>query len=136
MGTSERMSNSAAALAPYRVLDLTDARAALGPMVLAGLGADVVKIEPPEGCDARRASPRVSGLPAHLSSLHFHAFERGKRSVVVDLDTPRGRDELLALVANADFVIENAGAGVMEARGLGFEALREARPDLVYVAIS
>lgn len=130
------MSNSTAALGPYRVLDLTDARAGLGPMVLAGLGADVVKIEPPEGCDARRASPRVPGLPANLSSLHLHAFERGKRSVVVDLDAPRGRDELLALVASADFVIENAGAGVMEARGLGFEALREARPDLVYVAIS
>src|SRR5262249_10825892 len=63
-------------------------------------------------------------------------FERGKRSVVLDLDSARGREDFLALVATADFVIENAGPGAMDARGLGFTALREARPDLVYVAIS
>ena len=74
-----------ACLSPYRVLDLTDARAGLGPMVLAGLGADVIKVEPPGGCDARRAEPLVPGLPDALASLRFHAFERGKRSVVLDL---------------------------------------------------
>jgi crotonobetainyl-CoA:carnitine CoA-transferase CaiB-like acyl-CoA transferase len=125
-----------ACLSPYRVLDLTDSRAGLGPMVLAGLGADVIKVEPPGGCDARGAAPLVPGLPAAQASLRFHAFERGKRSAVLDLDSARGRAEFLALVASADFVIENAGPGAMDARGLGFAALRAARPDLVYVAIS
>jgi crotonobetainyl-CoA:carnitine CoA-transferase CaiB-like acyl-CoA transferase len=130
------MSDLPGALGPYRVLDLTDARAGLGPLVLAGLGADVIRVEPPGGSDARRADPRVPGLPADLASLRFHAFERGKRSVVLDLDSGRGRTDFLALVASADFVFENAGPSAMAARGLGFDALREARPDLVYVAIS
>jgi crotonobetainyl-CoA:carnitine CoA-transferase CaiB-like acyl-CoA transferase len=130
------MPASPACLSPYRVLDLTDARAGLGPMVLAGLGAEVIKVETPGGCDARRAEPIVPGLPESLASLRFHAFERGKRSVVLDLTSARGRADYLALVASADIVIENAGPGAMDARGLGFAALREARPDLVYVAIS
>jgi crotonobetainyl-CoA:carnitine CoA-transferase CaiB-like acyl-CoA transferase len=127
---------AAACLSPYRVIDLTDARAGLGGMVLAGLGAEVIKVEPPGGCDARRAEPLVPGLPPALASLRFHAFERGKRSVVLDLGSARGRADFLALVAGADIVIENAGPGAMDARGLGFAALREARPGLVYVAVS
>ena len=130
------MPASPACSSPYRVLDLTDARAGLGPMVLAGLGADVIKVEPPGGSDVRRAEPLVPGLPDSLASLRLHAFDRGKRSVVLDLDSARGRADFLALVATADFVIENAGPGAMDARGLGFAALREVRPDLVYVAIS
>src|SRR5262245_50315713 len=98
---------SPAALSPYRVLDLTDARAGLGAMVLAGLGADVIKVESPGGSDVRRAEPLVAGLPVSLASLRLHAFDRGKRSVVIDLDTARGRSDLLALAATADFAIEN-----------------------------
>jgi crotonobetainyl-CoA:carnitine CoA-transferase CaiB-like acyl-CoA transferase len=130
------MSAAQSMLAPYRVLDLTDARAELASFVLAGLGADVVKVEPPGGSDSRREPPLDPEQPAALASLRFHAFNRGKRSVALDLETPRGRDDFLALVASADFVFENAGPGAMDARGLGFAALREVRPDLVYVAIS
>ncbi len=128
-------------LAPYRVLDLTDGRAELGAFVLAGFGADVVKVEPPGGSssrgeDPRVEDPRVEGEPASLSSLRFHAYNRGKRSVVLDFDQPAERRDFLALVARADFLFENAGPGVMDARGIGFDALRAVRPDLVYVAIS
>src|SRR5262245_25419660 len=130
------MPTEPAALSPYRVLDLTDARAGLAAMVLAGLGADVIKVEPPGGSDVRRAEPLVPGVPDAVASLRLHAFERGKRSVVLDLTSARGRADFLALVASADIVIENAGPDAMDARGLGFAALREARPDLVYVAIS
>ncbi len=130
------MATPPAALSPYRVLDLTDARAELGPMLLAGFGADVIKVEPPGGSASRLEEPLALGAPDSLASLRFHAFNRGKRSVVLDLETPQGREGFLALVASADFVIENAGPGAMAARGLGFETLREARPDLVYVAIS
>jgi crotonobetainyl-CoA:carnitine CoA-transferase CaiB-like acyl-CoA transferase len=123
-------------LAPYRVLDLTDGRAELATFVLAGLGADVIKVEPPGGSPSRTLEPGAAGEPAALASLPFQAFNRGKRSVVVDLDDRRGRGDFLALVASADFVVENAGPGAMERRGLGFEALRSARPDIVYVALS
>ncbi|MSW20875.1 MAG: hypothetical protein F2873_08250, partial [Actinobacteria bacterium] len=123
-------------LSAYRVLDLTDGRAELTAFVLAGLGADVVKVEPPGGSASRSSAPLDPTLPPELSSLRFHAFNRGKRSVVLDLETPEGRDGLLGLAATADFVVENAGPGTMAARGLGFEALRAVRPDIVYVAIS
>jgi crotonobetainyl-CoA:carnitine CoA-transferase CaiB-like acyl-CoA transferase len=123
-------------LAPYRVLDLTDGRAELAAYVLAGLGADVIKIEPPGGSPSRREGQLAGGEPDGLASLRFHAFNRGKRSVVLDLDDDAGRADFLRLVASADFVVEDAGPGVMDERGCGFDALRAVRPDLVYVAIS
>ena len=123
-------------LSPYRVLDLTDGRAELATFILAGLGADVVKVEPPGGALSRRDAPTVMGEPDELAGLRFHALNRGKRSVVLDLDGDGGRAEFLRLVASADFVFENAVPGAMDARSLGFNALREVRPDLVYVAIS
>ena len=130
------MPTDASMLAPYRVLDLTDGRAELATFVLAGLGADVIKVEPPGGSASRSEAPRADGEPASLSSLRVHAYNRGKRSVVLDLDSSAGRTDFLALVATADFLFENAGAGVMDARGLGFDVLRRSRPDLVYVALS
>src|SRR5262245_61730695 len=80
------------ALAPYRVLDLTDGRAELAAFVLAGFGADVVKVEPPGGSQSRHLEPLDPTQPATLSSLRFHAYNRGKRSVVLDLDAPADRD--------------------------------------------
>lgn len=121
--------HSPGALAPYRVLDLTDGRADLAAFVLAGLGADVVRVESPAG------GPGAS-VPVGDSGLRNQAFNRGKRSVVLDLDTPQGRARLLELAASADFVFENADPGAMTARGVGYEALRAVRPDIVYVAIT
>jgi crotonobetainyl-CoA:carnitine CoA-transferase CaiB-like acyl-CoA transferase len=121
-------------LSPYRVLDLTDSRAELGPLLLAGLGADVVKVEPPGGSSSRREAPLDSSLPPGLQSLRFHALNRGKRSVLIDLDSASGRAAFERLVASADFVFENAEPGAMAARGIGFEQLREVNPGLVYVA--
>ena len=78
-------------LSPYRVLDLTDSRAELGPLLLAGLGAEVVKVEPPGGSASRREPPLDPRLPPGLQSLRFHALNRGKRSVVLDLESASGR---------------------------------------------
>ncbi|KAG1647269.1 Succinyl-CoA:(R)-benzylsuccinate CoA-transferase subunit BbsF [Nymphon striatum] len=111
-------------LAPYRVLDLTDARAESATFMLAGLGADVIKVEPPTGATSRE------------DELAFVAYNRGKRSVALDLEDPRDKEAFLKLVATADFVFENSGPGVLDELGLGFEALKEVRPDVVYVAIS
>lgn len=123
-------------LTPYRVIDMTDGRAELAAFMLAGLGADVIKVEPAQGSPSRFDGPLIDGEPNGLASLRFHAFNRGKRSVALDLDDAVGRENFLSLVAGADFVFENAGPGVMDRRSLGFEALRKARSDLVYVALS
>lgn len=120
-------------LNPYRVLDLTDARAELGPLMMAGLGADVVKVEPPGGSPARREPPLGHD---GLGSLRFHALNGGKRSVVVNLESDDGRARFEQLVASADFLFENAEPGAMAARGLGFDRLREVNPRLVYVAVT
>jgi crotonobetainyl-CoA:carnitine CoA-transferase CaiB-like acyl-CoA transferase len=130
------MSNDGSMLSPYRVLDLTDGRAELASFVLAGLGADVVKIEPPGGSASRLDRPLADGEPGPLAGLRFQAYNRGKRSVVLDLESSEGRSDFLALVAGADFLFENAGPGVMDGRDLGFDGLRRVRPDLVYVALS
>jgi len=123
-------------LTPYRVLDLTDSRAELATFMLAGFGADVIKVEPPSGARSRSLPPLATDEPGGEDGLGFASYNRGKRSVVIDLDTAEGAADLKALVATTDFVFENAGPGVMAGRGLGFEALRELRPDLVYVAVS
>jgi benzylsuccinate CoA-transferase BbsE subunit len=123
-------------LRPYRVLDLTDGRCRSSRVRARRVRADVIKVEPPGGFEPRLRGPLDPDQPSALASLRFHAFNRGKRSVVLDLDTPGGRADFLALVASSDFLFENAGPGAMDALGLGFDALRGARPDLVYVAIS
>ncbi len=123
-------------LSPYRVVDLTDARAELGPLILAGLGADVIKVEPPGGSASRREPPLDPALPAGLQSLRFHALNRGKRSVVLDLEREDGRARFRRLVASADFLFEDAPPGAMAERRLGFAALREVNPRLVYVAVT
>jgi crotonobetainyl-CoA:carnitine CoA-transferase CaiB-like acyl-CoA transferase len=111
-------------LEPYRVLDLTDNRAALGPIILGDLGAGVVKVEPP------------GGSPERADETRFAAFNRNKRSVTLDLDADGGHNAFLELVAGTDLLFENQPPGAMAARGLGFDDLRAANPQLVYVAVS
>ncbi len=118
-------------LAPYRVIDLTDSRADLATFVMAGLGADVIKIESPSGATTR--NPTLSDGTA---DLQFQAYNRGKRSVVLDLESADGRTAFLQLVKTADFVFENASPGSLAARGIGFDALRAVRPDIVHVSIT
>src|SRR5262249_45921549 len=123
-------------LADVRIVDLTQALA--GPfctMLLADLGADVVKIEPPQG-DMTRALPP---FPADRAGCdyggYFASINRNKRSVVLDLRQAGDRDILFRLVDRADAVVENARVGVMDRLGVGYEQLRERNPRLVYAAI-
>jgi crotonobetainyl-CoA:carnitine CoA-transferase CaiB-like acyl-CoA transferase len=111
-------------LSPYRVLDLTDSRAELAGFMFAGFGADVIKVEPPAGVDSR------------ANELRFQAYNRGKRSVIIDLQSQTGQEQFLQLVASADFVVENAAPQAMDRMGIGFESLRAVKPDIVHVAIS
>ena len=117
-------------LEPYRVLDFTDERGELGPMLLGDLGADVIRVEPPEGTPARRAAPLT---PDGSHSLQFLAFNRNKRSIVVE----RQESALLeALIAGADFLFESWPGGLLEAYGLDFHAVRHINPGIVHVCVS
>jgi crotonobetainyl-CoA:carnitine CoA-transferase CaiB-like acyl-CoA transferase len=123
-----------APLAGVRVLDLS--RILAGPycsMMLADLGADVVKVERPGGGDPTRSwgPPFVGG-----ESTYFLSANRGKRSICVDLADPEGIELVRTLAARADVVLENFIPGGAERMGLGYAALRERRPSLVYCSIA
>ena len=123
-------------LVDVRVVDLTQALA--GPfctMVLADKGADVVKVEPPEGDSVRVVGPHTEVDDEHFFGGYFASNNRNKRSVMLDLKEPEEAEVFLRLVEAADVVVENYRAGVMDQLGLGYEALRARKPDLVYGAI-
>src|SRR5947208_2746281 len=126
------MTPTAAALASIRVLDVTQVMA--GPfcaMLLADLGADVIKIEPPAG-DSTRQMPRGVGA----DSPSFNAVNRGKRSAVVNLKSAAGRDVFHRLAGSTDILIENYRPGVMDGFGLGYATLTETNPRIIYASIS
>ena len=117
-----------------RVLDLS--RVLAGPyctMVLADLGADVVKLERPEGGDETRTwgPPFAAGEAAYFLSLN-----RGKRSVAIDLGEPAGRDIALELCAGAQVVVENFKVGGADRLGVGYEQVRARNPRVVYCSIT
>jgi len=116
-----------------RVLDLT--RVLAGPfctMLLSDLGAEVIKVERPVfGDDSRAFTPFVGG-----ESAYFMSINRGKKSVTVNLKHPKGKELVLRLAKLCDVLVENFRPGVMEELGLGYSALREVNPRLIYASIS
>ncbi len=133
------MPPSAAAppLSGIRVLDLTTARCEIGGRILADLGAEVLKIEPPEGCDARRMPPFEDGREGEPDgSLYWAAYGASKRSVVLDLASDEGRAGLRALAEGADVLLESFAPGQLAAIGLGYEDLHALNPALVYASIT
>ena len=123
-------------LSPYTVLDLTDDKGEFASMVLGDLGADVIKIEPPEGSHSRTMEPFLDGAPEAERSLRYFAFNRNKRGVTLDLNGDTGRSALKSLVEKADFIIESAATGAMDRIGIGFDTLKQVNPRIVYVAIT
>ena len=120
-----------------RVLDLTNVLA--GPFCchqLAHMGADVIKIEAPGRGDLARQLGADPALNEKLMGVSFLAQNSGKRSVTLNLKGARGKELFGKLVATADVVVENFRPGVMDRLGLGWEVLKEIKPDLVYCAIS
>lgn len=119
-------------LSGIRILDLT--RVLAGPFctaILADLGAEVIKLEPPQGDDYRHVGPFLSG-----ESALFALNNRGKQSVVVDLKAEEGRALALQLAATSDVVVENFRPGVADRLGIGAAALRAANPALIVASIS
>ena len=101
-------------------------------MVLAELGADVIKIEQPHtGDDSRRLAPKVNG-----ESYPFAMPNRSKRSVSLDLKTEQGLAVFLRMAADADLVIENFRPGVADRLGIGYDGLKAVREDILYCSIS
>jgi CoA:oxalate CoA-transferase len=120
------------ALAGLRVVDFTIVMS--GPMctrMLADAGAEVVKIEPPDGDVVRQRPPHLGGVSTYYASMNC-----GKKSVVLDLQSEDGKRLARELVARADVVVENFRPGVMKRLGLDYEALSRANPRLIYASIS
>ncbi|MGY8526818.1 CaiB/BaiF CoA transferase family protein [Paracidovorax citrulli] len=132
--SSPDASPSSGALAGMRVLELAQIMA--GPtcgMMLADMGADVIKIEKTEGGDDARGyrDPQINGV-----SAPFLMLNRNKRAIALDLKSDEGRAVLLRMVRDADVLIENFRNGTMEKLGLGYEVLAKINPGLIYCAIS
>jgi crotonobetainyl-CoA:carnitine CoA-transferase CaiB-like acyl-CoA transferase len=121
------------ALDGFRIIDVTQMISGpMATMILADQGADVIKVEPPSAGDLTRA---LAGR-RHTMSPTFAVANRNKRSVVIDLKQPRGIALLKRLVARADLFVQNFRPGTVDRMGIGEAALREVKPDLVYVSIS
>src|SRR5437867_1934890 len=120
-------------LADILVIDLT--RVLAGPfctMLLAELGARVIKVENPAGGDdSRRFEPILDGQSAYFASLN-----RGKESIALDLKDPADQNVFLALVRRGDVLVENFRPGTLERLGFGYERLRQENPRLIYAAVS
>jgi crotonobetainyl-CoA:carnitine CoA-transferase CaiB-like acyl-CoA transferase len=132
--TSEQNKAHTGPLAGMRVLELAQIMA--GPtcgMMLADMGADVVKVEKLPGGDDSRGyrEPRVNGV-----SAPFMILNRNKRGIALNLKHPKGRDILLRMVKDADVLTENYRRGTLEKLGLGYETLKEVNPGLIYCAVS
>ena len=123
-----------------RVIEL--ARILAGPwagQLLADLGADVIKVESPDGGDDTRkwGPPFVTGADGeNLSAAYYHACNRGKRSIAVDFSTPEGAETIRKLVASADVLIENFKLGGLKKYGLDHDSLKATNPKLVYCSIT
>ncbi len=122
----------AGALEGVRVLEL--ARYQAGPrggMILSDLGAEVIKIEKLGGEETRKSEPLVRG-----QSVYFSVYNRGKKSLCLDLRTPRGKEVFAALVPTADVVLENFRPGTMAQMGFGYDRLCALKPDIILTSVS
>ena len=127
-------------MAPLEGLKVVElARILAGPwagQTLGDLGADVVKVEAPEGDDTRRWGPPFVERDGQSTAAYFHSCNRGKRSVVADLKTDEGQALVRDLAAGADVLIENFKVGGLAKYGLDYTSLAEVNPGLVYCSIT
>jgi crotonobetainyl-CoA:carnitine CoA-transferase CaiB-like acyl-CoA transferase len=124
------------ALTPYRVLDLTGEIGQFAGRCFAELGADVIKIEPPDGDPVRRIGPFVHDDPRPDRSLLWFTLNASKRGVTLDVERPDGRELLGKLVAKSDLVLESYAPGYLRSIGIDHEAIRREHPKLVWVSVT
>ena len=128
--------NIESALAGYRILDLTDDQGHYCSKILADLGADVIKVEPPGGDASRNTGPFYKDIPDPEKSLYWWAYNTSKRGVTLNIDTRDGKTVLQRLVKTADAVIESFAPGYMDSLGLGYPALSQINPGIIMTSIS
>jgi crotonobetainyl-CoA:carnitine CoA-transferase CaiB-like acyl-CoA transferase len=124
------------ALSGYRVLDLTDSNGAYCTKLLADLGADVIKIERPEGDPGRGIPPFAGDTPHPDKSLHFLHRNANKRGVTLRLDTVEGSNILKRLVKTADVLVDNSPPDYMAGLGLDYSVLSGINPELIMASIT
>ena len=120
-----------------RVIEL--ARILAGPwagQTLADLGAEVIKVEAPEGDDTRRWGPPFVEREGDKAAAYFHSCNRGKKGITCDFRTPEGQETVRRLIADADVVIENFKVGGLAKYGLDYESLKAINPKLIYCSIT
>ncbi len=123
-------------LSPYRVLDLTTERGLLCGQILADLGADVIKIEPPGGSSARKLGPFYQDQEDAENSLYWWAYNRNKRGVTLDVTRSEGQHLLRRMAKGAKFLIESDNPGTLAQYGLSYAELAADNPGLIYVSIT
>ncbi|MFA5309721.1 MAG: CoA transferase [Dehalococcoidales bacterium] len=122
-------------LPPMRILDLTEGGCMLGGRLLGDTGADVIKIEPPGGTDSR-IWPYYRDSQDPQQSLFWYTYNANKRGITLDIRKPEGQEILKKLAASADVILESYEPGYLKKLGLGYDALRAIKPDIIYTAIT
>ena len=123
-------------LAALRVLDLADEKAGFGARLLADLGAEVIKVEPPGGDASRRRGPFQNNTPHPEKSLPFWYHNAGKLGITLSLESGRGRDIFMRLVRSADAVVETFPPGYLDGLGLGYSELSRQNPKIILASIT
>ena len=123
-------------LAGLRVLELADEKAHYCGKLMADMGADVIKIEPPGGDLARRAGPFVDDVPDPDRCLFFWYYNTNKRGVTLNIETPEGRELFLRLADSADIILESLPPGYLPSLGLGYDALSARNPRLIMTSLT
>ncbi|MEX0800167.1 MAG: CoA transferase [Dehalococcoidia bacterium] len=124
------------ALGDIRVIDLAGEIGQYCVKLLADLGADVIKIEPPGGDPVRGLPPFHHDEPGETSSLYWLNLNTNRRSVTLDIESPEGRELFEKLVATADVVVETFEPGYLDGLGLGYEGLAAIKPDVILTSIT
>ncbi len=140
MGTKalskDAVQSSGSFLSGVRVIELADELGEYCGKVLAGLGADVIKVEPPGGEKTRGYGPFYNDDPHPNRSLHFWHYNFGKRGIVLDLASDADKKQFMRLAETADIVIDTRPRDYLNERGIGYDAIRERNPSLIYARIS
>ena len=123
-------------LSGYRVLDLSGPVGVYCGKLMADVGADVIKVEPPGGDLMRRIGPFIHDEPHPERSLYWFHFNTNKRSITLDITTTAGADLFLRLIREADVVLETYQPGFLDSLGLGYPELSGLNPGLVYVSVT
>ena len=123
-------------LSGYRVIELASERCALAGKLMADMGAEVIVVEPPEGCKTRLWEPFADDVTDPENSLHWWHYNTSKKSVALDLDTDTDAQQFRSLIMTADVVIEAEPPGRLEALALDWEQFREISSELIWTSIT